>query len=553
MNLRSPIVAMLWEQWRLTRVEAAQRLVWGVAAASAATILFRASATVAFGILFMTNAMIWFSIAKLNGGRFMDGYKPGFPLYLLYTRPIPTVVIVGVAMVYDAVSSIALYLVSAAIVGFALNQPIPLFSATLLLLVSHVWYACVQWSTPSRTVQWVGSILFSLPIFYLIQNRTGSMLQLEFSLLENALMILSCVVAFGLTVAGVARQRRGDAAAAAPRVAGPSGAYPVWLVTLFRFQCPTSSAMRAQVWYELRSSGLPVLMIGAGVAILISLLYTIAISFAPARHAAVVVTFFSLLIVLLALGGNAFGIRRKQGRTYASAFEATQPYGTAQLVGIKVLVRTACVLVALLAIAVSVWTSSSLVEAWGGWFVDGKNDASQGLIKLRGTIGDSFGGQTGYAHAAQMFIASVVVAGTVAWLAAREALRARYRRGLLVAQWLPVVWVVAMILITLAGRNGIVPEFLAGTIFRATFWICAAAMVITTIYLFWSGFAEHVLTMRYAAGALASSVAFGVALVAVLQPAGIPPEIAAGIVWVALLLLMGGVIAPWSFSRVRHI
>ena len=36
---------------------------------------------------------------------------------------------------------------------------------------------------------------------------------------------------------------------------------------------------------------------------------------------------FGLPILVFLLGGNAFGIRRKQGRTYLSAFEATQPYG----------------------------------------------------------------------------------------------------------------------------------------------------------------------------------------------------------------------------------
>ena len=36
-------------------------------------------------------------------------------------------------------------------------------------------------------------------------------------------------------------------------------------------------------------------------------------------------------------------------------------------------------------------------------------------------------------------------------------------------------------------------------------------MVITTVYVFWSGFAERVLTIRYASGAVAISAAFGAA------------------------------------------
>ena len=44
-----------------------------------------------------------------------------------------------------------------------------------------------------------------------------------------------------------------------------------------------------------------------------------------------------------------------------SAFEATQAYGTAQLAALKLLVRSVCVLAALIAIGVSAWTSLSLL------------------------------------------------------------------------------------------------------------------------------------------------------------------------------------------------
>ena len=48
-----------------------------------------------------------------------------------------------------------------------------------------------------------------------------------------------------------------------------------WLINLFRFPCPTSSATRAQVWLDLKSNGLPVLTIGVALAIVILLLSAI--------------------------------------------------------------------------------------------------------------------------------------------------------------------------------------------------------------------------------------------------------------------------------------
>lgn len=555
--MNAPIVAMLWEQWRLTRVEAAQRLALGIVAGSAALVLFGdTGATVAFWILVALHAFFYFSIAKLNGGRFMDGYKPGFPLYLLYTRPVPTVVIVGVAMAYDAISCVALYVASATLLGFAFGHPLPLVSVSVCLVAYHLASTCVQWSTRNRVVQWIGSMVIALPMFALFKSRLAPPLQVELSLLENALMVLIGLVAFGLTVAGVAWQRRGDAVASAPRTAGSPG-YPDWLVTLFRFPCPTSSATRAQLWFELKSSGLPVLAIGLATAILIPLLFAISIAVVPARIGAVSGAVFSVPVILFVLGGNAFGIRRKQGRTYASSFEATQPYGTAQLAGLKILVRAGCVLAALIAVGASVWTSSSLVSAWGAW-VDGKQEPILGLLIMRREVGDAFGGLTGYALVAQAVLASIAVAIMIASLAAREALRARYPRRLLVGGWLLLLWSFSIILLVLAGRNGIAPTFLVDAIIRATRWIGAAALVFTTLYLFWSGFAERAMTIRYACGALLISAAFGAAWVTALHAAGVqlasmPAMNAVGMLSPLLLPLIASALAPWSLNRIRHI
>ena len=178
------------------------------------------------------------------------------------------------------------------------------------------------------------------------------------------------LVSFALTVAGVARQRRGDARVAMPRTVGSAG-FPEWLVTRsFRFPCPTVIATRAQVWFDLKSSGLPVLAIGVALAIVIPLLFVVTTQldvvlsgfYTRTGHpvVAVVVAMFSLPAVLI-LGGNAFGIRARQGRTYASAFEATQACGTARMAGLKVLVRSVCLLAALLAVGTSVWTSASVI------------------------------------------------------------------------------------------------------------------------------------------------------------------------------------------------
>jgi hypothetical protein len=545
---------MLWEHWQLTRVEAAQRLGLGLVAGSAALVLFDdAGATIAFWILIALHGFFYFSIAKLNGGRFMDGYKPGFPLYLLYTRPVSTIAIVGVGMTYDAISCAALYVVSAAVLGFAFDQPLPLLSGAVCLVAYHLVSLCVQWSTRNKVAQWIGSIVVFLPFFALIKDRATSTLRIDLSPAEIALMVSVGVISFGLTIFGVARQRRGDAIASMPRAARSSG-YPNWLVALFRIPCPTASAMRAQLWFELRSSGLPVLAIGFGLAMLIALLFAVSIAIVPARIVAFSTAVLSVPIVLLFLGGNAFGIRRRQGRLYASSFEATQPLGTAQLASIKILVRLGCLLVALIAISVSAWTSSSLMYGWDIW-VDGRQEPILGLLTMRRKIGEAFWGHAGYAHVARAFVVTVVVAVLVVSLAAREAIRARYPRALIVLGAVLLASCLAIILLLLARRSGIASASLVEAVLQGARWIAAAAIVLATVYFFWSGLAERALTVRYVCGVLAISAAFWVAWA--LKPSGlklsdIPAATAASISSLLLLPLMASALAPWSLSRIRH-
>ncbi len=545
--MRSPVVAMLWENWRLTRVEAAQRLGLGLVVGAGLLALFDNGATAAFVMLVALHSLIWFSIAKLSGGRFADGYKPGFPLYLLYTRPVPTPVIVGVALVYDAFSCVLLYLVSAAVLGVAFGQPLPSFSVTLWMVINHFAYACTQWSTRSRVAQWVGSIAFCLTMFFVLKSHVSWPLRVEFSLTENAAMVLTGVVLFGLTVAGVARQRRGEAVAAVPRAKGEWGGYPDWLVTLVRFRCPTSSATRAQVWFELKSSGLPVLIIGMGLAVLILLFCAISTAFGHFRFAAIPIALLAVPLALFSLGGNAFGIRRKQGRTYASAFELTQPYGTTQLASLKVFVRAACLLLALMAIVASLWASISLVGAWSEWVLNNNQDVRPEISKVQQAFAGSFSELTAPVYAALAVVVSISTIALVAWLAAREAIRGRHPRLLLVVQWLPVVYSLAIILLTLAMRKGFGPVPLVGEIIGVSFWVSAAAMVLATIYLSWNGFAQSVLTIPHACGALGISVAFAAAWLL-----GIPAAGVAAILWLSLLVLTLSVLAPWSLNRIRH-
>src|SRR4029434_6291127 len=111
----SPILAMLWENWRLTRVEVAWRLALGIVGSLGVLAVFSSqregvkgfSAAIALILIVLPHFAGWLSMAKLNSGR------PGFPLDLLYTRPVRTAVLVGIPMAYLTALPAAIYLVSA--------------------------------------------------------------------------------------------------------------------------------------------------------------------------------------------------------------------------------------------------------------------------------------------------------------------------------------------------------------------------------------------------------------------------------------------------------
>jgi hypothetical protein len=593
MSLRSPVVAILWETWRVTRVEAAWKLAFATVGALAVLALSAAfapadnakryedvmdmGAAIAMTLLVLPHLAPWLSLARLNGDR------PGFPLYLHYTRPVRTAVIVGLPMAYLTAMSSAIYLVSALLLRATSGCAFPLLPVAAWIAALNLVFVAT-WSTRNTTIavlMWMFATTRALGLA--VDRLTAVELPdtfdwpprlwptlFDWPLTDYAWIVLIGLVSFAVTVAMVTGQRRGDERPAWVRAARaginwtPGGGWWGWLVDLFRIPCPTSSATRVQVWLDLKSNGLPVLMIGVTLATVILLVSAVsgpidaAWNADPdvpcqigecfwARAVPPLLAPLSLLIVL-ALAGNAFGIHRRQGRTYMSAFETIQAHGTAQLAALKVLVKSVCVLAALIAIGVSAWMSVPLLG--DAVFIQMWNlPLSSGLTATNGAIA----ALTGYEQLSLVVVAAV---GVVIWVAAFAVFAALPRR-VNIAGSLLLLYGLVLGVLALAERNGIVSPFVFHLLFVATRWIFWAAMVFTTAYVFWSGFAEHVLTIRYASGAVAISLVFGAAWLTVLRAAGVsladmPAADTVLMLSPALLSLTVSVLAPWSLSRIRH-
>jgi hypothetical protein len=243
---------------------------------------------------------------------------------------------------------------------------------------------------------------------------------------------------------------------------------------------------------------------------------------------------------LLLLARDAFGIRREKKRAYLSAFEATQPRGTAQLASVKLLVRTACVLVALALIGVGIWASLSQLSEWAPWISKNGSDMRTPMLQMRDDLSGGFEGRW-YELVAQAFNIVFFTLGLVATFATFVALRARYSSRVLIWGSLLLMLVVGLVL-------GIRAEAVPQAIGVAIPWIVEAALVIAIVQVLRSGFAERALTVTYVCVAVGLSIANLVAyLPGNVSPLGID-EISRQVL-VPLLILF---LAPWSLSRVRH-
>lgn len=579
MNMRSPVAAILWEIWRVTRTEVAWRLALGIAGALIALFLFAASAptdnpakakdvgaVIAFVVLVAPNFLGWAFLSRLNGGR------AGYPLPLLYTRPVGTVTFVGLQFAYLTAAPAAIYLVSALLLKLISGYPFPLLSVAAWIAATTLIMTAIYWSTRSVLIQQVvGAVVSGAWLIYAIHRLTsfadGSDWHdspklwptvFDLALTDYAVMALISLALCGITIASVARQRRGDARAAWT----PGSGWPVWLVNLFRFPCPASSATRAQVWFDLKSKGLPVLMLGVALAILNPLLFAFSNQIdsanpdwsIPLGPMALMLAMMSMPAVLAIGGANAFGMRWRQGGAH---FEATQPYSTAQLACLKVLVRSTCLLAALIAVGASVWIYLSFFPLHTGDKLFYKM-AGVPLTTWQHGIASAVGSLAGHE---QLSLVVVAVFGIVVWVTALAVILPlwfRYpRHGNILASVL-LLGGLALAALALGGRIGIVSYFLVDAIFAATRWTATAATILATVYLFWSGVVERLLSVRYAFGAFVISAAFGAAWLTLLSVAGLQlaemsTASAAWILSPLLVPLMASVLVPWSLSRFRHI
>jgi hypothetical protein len=541
-----PAVATIWESWRLTRRRLL--LVPGLATFCAWLLARNAVGVLAYVIILAAAVAMALSLP-------LFGTRPGFPLSRAFARPIRTSVLVAAPLGYVFIAAAACYLLPAAIVRVATGAALPLLPAAAVVGALGVLVAGSSWTTRAATARTslgiaayvlAGVMIKILDPFREVGNAfSGKVASPQLFVLSGkdyVAVMLFVAVAYLWILFAVSRQRHGgDELFGQDATSNPSAkdrgdileSIRETCVRVFRWRCPVSSPAAAEIWFELQYSGIPVLVIGAVLALCIPGL----IFWGNAAHQLIPVVLAACTPAapfLIGVGASIWN-RRSTSSAKLSAFEAARPIGTAKLVGLQVLLISACIFAAWILMAASFWLSLPLLT-------DLHLSASlvartlepvhrYGLRMLSGAI-----------------VAFILLSTLLGLLAAMRAFASSYGFRMWLGAACSILYIVGMTVAFAQGKIG-------GVAMDANLWALAVAIPVGTLLVSGKALAVGVLTPRQVATMVLPWLLFAVLYLDLLRAGGVldvSPTIT-GLAFASTLLpLMAIGAAPWSLGLIRH-
>ncbi len=385
--MQSPIQGMLWELSRLSRTELPLRL--GAMCFFAIVLYFVGRDLGEFQIqviraiavmMFMFTAP--FSSAWLGE---LDSHSRGFSFRLGFVRPVSTVLLVLVPLVFTVVSSMACYLIPALVSSYLWNTQLPLLGPSLLIAVVVQLSIAVVWSLTSRVSKIVGIILLAavvmgLVVFLVARSDSPEPILLAISRpsyfalswLQTSCLFAAMLVTTIATIIAVDRQRHGDDWVPSLRFMLPEGLRRTSETSYSAIPwSPFKSVVTAQCWYEWRQFGFKVLISGLLAPLFVIMFLVVCNLLYPGRNPNTVTWIIALALgpvffQLIAVDG-AIGLKHVHGTTRLSLFDATRSLSSDQIISIKLLVVAGSSLVAWLCMASAAWIDLVLLGHGDDW------------------------------------------------------------------------------------------------------------------------------------------------------------------------------------------
>jgi hypothetical protein len=485
--------------------------------------------------------------------------RAGFPMPLAYARPVQTRLLVAVPMAFLALVCAATYVVPAMALRLAFAAPFPVVPVAVLLAAGAALFSACNWFTRNNVARFGISIILlgALgPALRWIHSWTPQAAggqfpppltvdSVQLDAADYGAIALAVAVAYVFTVRGVERQRHGDGEAvrghgglaAADRIATRGVVEQIrdLAMAALRLRCPTSSPLAAELWIETTARGLPVLAIGALLALAMPAMFAIG----NASKWIGSLAFVGVAVVLPFFAGisASFWNRQPSLRAPMSAFEAVRPLPTAWLAAVQIGVAVVAIGAAWALMAASAWWSLPL-------YADVVDDQA-----LKGAVAGALAASPLTTLVAWTYAVLVGFSSAVALLAGLRALTVLCGMRL----WLAIVALLAYLWLVMVA---IIVKWVSTAAIGVHLWAFAIAIPLSTLWLLVRAVADRSLLPPHAvvlgvawalfAGAWVFLTDGGAALGA------FPPPLAAALLAALLLPLTFGTLAVWSFGRIRH-
>jgi hypothetical protein len=192
------------------------------------------------------------------------------------------------------------------------------------------------------------------------------------------MLLLAFTLLLGFTIFRISRQRCGESSllwqgqkALNSTETSPAAAMRNFsvralrnkLTDIFIYPCPINSAPRAEMWLEMKRYGIPIFIIGLGIAVAVPALTFLSVAL-NWPLIALSVSIAPLFLFFGALGISIFNRRMGNGG-YMNNFEGTRAMSTVQLASIQLLVLAGTTLLSIILICTSIWISQTLFSSAG--------------------------------------------------------------------------------------------------------------------------------------------------------------------------------------------
>ena len=374
-----PVHAMMWELWRISRLELLFRILSPAILWSYIFWLLGPQQNIGEAPLLTIPVFMLTVVTSLFSGLWMntfDNTNNGFNFYLGFSRPIRTAMLVTIPMVYISCDAALCYFIPIGFLCLAFHVPLPLFSVAALIATVCAVFIMAVWSAQSRPAKAVNLMVImavtGLFLIFWLKGRADFSDEIfvtpdlliklfTFSIPDYLILLTLFIASIAFTTFTVGRQRHGERI----KIRWPNIERTDLSNHLIRWNGPFTTRRQAQYWYEMRRSGAPLLLFSFSTTILLFIgcigLYTVHALEKNAPQATVlwgVMLLLSPFAFLLVGTEWLLGLRYRQGSVSLPVFDATQAMDNRGLMGIKLIVLFTCVFLSWLfmAAAAAGWT-----------------------------------------------------------------------------------------------------------------------------------------------------------------------------------------------------